>query len=64
MEVFLGKKKSCRRKEVLDHFGEVLANPPKKCCDNCTASFLRTPCTEIEWDEEISFYAKYLTEFS
>ncbi|TRY63315.1 hypothetical protein TCAL_03979 [Tigriopus californicus] len=59
MEVFLGKKKSCRRADILAHFGQTLDKVRStKCCDNCTQSLLSTPrdqaCANQE-DELVDF---------
>ena len=46
MEVYLGMKKSCRRAEILGHFGETLAAAGRdrsRCCDNCTWVVLGGP---------------------
>ena len=46
MEVYLGMKKTCRRAEILGHFGETLdaaSRDRSKCCDNCTWVVLGGP---------------------
>ena len=46
MEVYLGMKKTCRRAEILGHFGEPLLAEKRdrsKCCDNCTWVVLGGP---------------------
>lgn len=59
MEVFLGKKKSCRRADILAHFGQTLDTVRStKCCDNCTQSLLSTPRDQTcasEEDELVDF---------
>ena len=46
MQVYLGLKKTCRRAEILGHFGETLDSARRdraKCCDNCTWVVLGGP---------------------
>ena len=46
MEVYLGMKKTCRRAEILGHFGETLnaaGRDRSRCCDNCTWAVLGGP---------------------
>ena len=55
MEVYLGMKKTCRRAEILGHFGETLnvaCRDRSKCCDNCTWVVLGGPGRSSESDGE------------
>jgi len=64
LQVFLGMKKTCRRKTILEHFGETFS-PPKAgdfsrlCCDNCCATQILPSgsCQGPAEDDEVDFSA-------
>lgn len=67
MEIFLGMKKSCRRAEILKHFGETLKESSRdrnNCCDNCTMALLGDPNKDKEEEEmvDVTADAKLLLE--
>jgi len=59
MEVYLGMKRSCRRKSILAHFGEDYEPPAagvvdRLCCDNCCSVQISAVDGRKE-DEEVDF---------
>ena len=60
MEVFLGMRSNCRRREILAHFGEDFdpgrsGKRRKLCCDNCSSSQLLGPDGKRMPDERLDF---------